>query len=270
MGCDAITLGSKDFGSGLEKLKALEDEADFPFISANIQDSFGANIFESYKIIRKNDINLGVIGLSSVFLNDELRVSDPLPILESLVDEVASKSDFVVLLFHANDQDITSVKNSGLDIDLIIQSKTTRRSNDGGGARIPVFSCGDRGKLVYRFEVEISNDSEKITDLSKLDREIATLDRQLRKATRNNASVEFDLSIPSEKRKFDEVERLKTRIRLVNEKIETTQNYIKFEKIELGKTVVDEPEILMIVDEGKRALETLSSPQPAIPFNRRQ
>ncbi len=267
MGCDAITLGSKDFSTGLDRLLDLEARANFPFLSANIRNDLGQSIFKPYTIVSKGDVTLGVIGLTSVFTNDEIQVEDPIPILESLVDEVRSQSDFVVLLFHANEQDIATVRNSDLDIDLIIQSKSTRRSNDGGAYKIPVYTCGDRGKYVYRFQVQIADNGTDVADLSRYQKEIVTLEKQLRRITKGGSVGSLDPNIPEEKRRINQVKDIQRKIDLIRKNMEMANSFISFEKIEMGKHIMDKPEILLIVDEGKKRISELSSPQPAIPYN---
>ena len=266
MGCDAITLGSRDFGAGLDNLLDLRSNAEFHFISANIKDEFGSLLFEPYTILQQDGMRLGIIGLTSVVMHDELKVEDPLPVLQSLISEVSIQSDFVVLLYHASDQDVAAIKNSSLDIDLIIQSKSRQRSNNGGNARIPVFSCGDRGKLVYRFEVAINNYGEKLVDVSNLEKDITTLTRRLKMQADKSKAV-GDLAMESEKKRIAEEKQLRERITKIEQQIQETDNYIRFEKIELGKSVVDEPEVLIIVEDGKREI-TKNSPQPALPLNK--
>ncbi len=266
MGCDAINLGSKDFSGGLDNLKDLEHKSDFPFLSANITDEFGGNLFKPYTVIVREGVRLGVIGLTSVFAHDEIKVDEPLPILESLINEVKANSDFVVLLFHANEQDIAAVRNSDLDLDLIIQSKSTRRSNDGGNYNIPVYTCGDKGKYVYRFEVNIENNGD-ILDLSSYNTQIATLEKDLRKNEKGRPDETIDTSIPEENRRLNEIKRINMQIDRIRSSMNSASNTLSFERIEMGKNIIDEPEILLIVDEGKKLLNGLSSPKPIIPYN---
>ena len=268
MGCDAVNLGSKDFSCGLDKLKELEQKSEFPFISANIFNDIGINLFEPYTIVERDGIRLGIIGLTSVFNHEDIKVEEPLPILESLLNEVKLQSDFTILLFPANEPDIAAVRNSDLDIDLILQSKSTRRSNDGGNYNIPVYTCGDKGKYVYKFDVKLESDGD-IVDLSTIDTEIQTLERNLRKVEKGNPNETVDVSTPEEQRRLNEIKRLKMQIGVMKSKMNAAGNTLSFERVEMGKNIIDEPEILLIVDAGKKELNALSSPQPAIPYNQK-
>ena len=53
MGYDAMTLGRRDFIIGLQALKERAEEADFPFLSANLVDASDENkpIFEPYVVL---------------------------------------------------------------------------------------------------------------------------------------------------------------------------------------------------------------------------
>ena len=74
---------------------------------------------------------------------------------ESNVPEIP-KSDLIVLLFNAEEEDIIKFQASNIDVDLIIRSKSKQRSDDGGKKRIPVYSCGDRGKYLYQLDLKLS------------------------------------------------------------------------------------------------------------------
>ena len=44
--CDVFSPGSHDFAAGLEFLKGLEKDANYPFVSANIFGKYGEKIFD--------------------------------------------------------------------------------------------------------------------------------------------------------------------------------------------------------------------------------
>ena len=51
IGCHAFSPGSKDFAAGLDFVQEMQTLANFPFISANIQDINGNRLFDPYLII---------------------------------------------------------------------------------------------------------------------------------------------------------------------------------------------------------------------------
>ena len=64
--------GVKDFFLGVEILYELEKLADFPFLSANIKDKNGKLLFKPYIVEEINGVRVGIVGLTSKFVNNEL------------------------------------------------------------------------------------------------------------------------------------------------------------------------------------------------------
>ena len=58
-------------------------------------------------------------------------------------------------MFDSEEIDHSKLQNSNLPIDLLIRSKSKTRSQDGGSKGIPAYSCGDRGKYLYQFDISI-------------------------------------------------------------------------------------------------------------------
>ncbi len=84
IGCHAFSPGAKDFAAGLNFVQNMQEQADFPFISANIQDINGNRIFDPYIIVDTDDISVGIIGLASSFNHSEVYVQDPKEILNEV------------------------------------------------------------------------------------------------------------------------------------------------------------------------------------------
>ncbi|MGM9582001.1 MAG: bifunctional metallophosphatase/5'-nucleotidase [Anaerovibrio sp.] len=65
-GYDAATLGNHEFDYGQEVLKERMSEALFPYVSANIRiEASGKNFIRPYTIIKKNDLKIGILGLTT-------------------------------------------------------------------------------------------------------------------------------------------------------------------------------------------------------------
>jgi len=267
MGCDGMTLGSKDFAAGVDYLKGLEEKANFPFVSANIRTTEGDLLFKPYVITRKGNIKVGVIGLTSAFSVDGIEVDPPIDALYAIVDEVADKSDIVTLLFHADDMDVKKIEDLNLPIDLIIQSKSRRRSNDGGDKAIPVFQCGERGKYLYEFEFGFAADNANIVDISSPKKTIEALDRQLMSLEKKTNS-EVSSDDPEIQKTINEIADLKRQKAKAQSIINNAHNYLTFERIEMGKKVADRPDILKIVDAAKEKIAGSQPPKPAIPITK--
>ena len=77
--------------------------------------------------------------------------------LAEVINEVDVQADVLVLLFDSEESDISKLHSFGYPIDLVIRSKAKTQSGDGGSKNIPIYSCGDRGKYVYQFDLTIFN-----------------------------------------------------------------------------------------------------------------
>ncbi len=78
IGCHGFSPGSKDFAAGLAFVQEMQMLANFPFISANIQDINGNRLFDPYLIIDVEGVSVGIIGLASNFMHSEVYVQDPM------------------------------------------------------------------------------------------------------------------------------------------------------------------------------------------------
>ena len=59
----AMTVGNHEFNFGFDYLMKAQEEADFPFISANIRrKSLGEHVFDPFKVIQVDDIKIGIAG----------------------------------------------------------------------------------------------------------------------------------------------------------------------------------------------------------------
>ena len=259
MGCDAFSLGSKDFSGGLDFVLSQYKKSNFPFLSCNIANKTGELIFEPYAIIEKNNINVGVIGLTSVFDNNEIEILDPIASLKNILKEVSDKSDIVILLFNATQQDLTKLYNNDLDIDMILSSRGRTRSSDGG-SQIPTYIAGDRGKILYKFDLNIVDKDLPFTDLAWCENTITRVSDRLEKMKQGNPSADLIQLYKSDEKTLNRIYGYQSQLNLANQLLENAINTLTFEKIELGKLVFDEPNILKIVDKGKEKIREIGGP----------
>jgi len=178
IGCHAFSPGSKDFAAGLEFIQEMQILANFPFISANILDVNGNRLFDPYIITVVEGVSVGIIGLASNFIHADIYIQDPIEALNKLVDEVSSQSDVLVLMFDSEEADIIKMQTSGLPIDLVIRSRSKTRSQDGGRREVPSYSCGDRGKYLYQFDLTVSDPNEQFIDLAVYENQISQAEKK--------------------------------------------------------------------------------------------
>ena len=259
MGCDAFSLGSKDFAGGLDFVLSQYKKSNFPFLSCNIANKSGELIFEPYTILESNNIKVGVIGLTSVFDNNEIEILDPIVSLRNILNEINSKSDIVILLFNATQQDLTRLYNNDFELDMILSSRGRTRSSDGG-SRIPTYIAGDRGKILYKFDLNIIDNDLPFIDLAWCENTIKRVGDRLEKMKQGNPDVDLIQLYRSDQKTLNRIYGYQSQLNQANQSLENAINTLTFEKIELGKLIFDEPNILKIVDKGKEIIKKIATP----------
>jgi 2',3'-cyclic-nucleotide 2'-phosphodiesterase (5'-nucleotidase family) len=268
IGCDAFSPGSQDFALGLDFLLKMERNANFPFVSANIKSATtGIHLFRPYQIVSKGGVNLGFIGLASQFTHPDLQVDDPIEVLKSIIDEVASQVDLVVLLFNSAEKDIKELQRSELPIDMVYRSKSKKRSNDGGSKNIPVYSAGDRGKYLYDVTISLNDKSLTFVDVTAQENALKNAVQRLERMQKNHPEgVNLKEAFKDDPQTLARVTNYERQVDEANYALANAINSFELTRYELNKTIADKPEILKIIDAGKAKISEFTAPQPAVPF----
>ena len=262
IGCHAFSPGSKDFAAGLDFVQQMQMLANFPFISANIQDVNGNRLFDPYLIIDVRGISVGIIGLASNFIHSEVSVLNPMDVLSDIVGEVESQSDILVWMFDSEEDDISKVQTSGYPIDMVIRSKSKIRSQDGGNKYIPAYSCGDRGKYLYQFDLTIADPNKQFIDVSVYENQVSRAEKKLNSMRDGNLMTDLHNLYKDDPQKLKEIDNYESQIKSAKKALEGNVNTIQMNKHELSKTVTDRPDILQIIDKGKVKISEIHGPQP--------
>ena len=266
MGCNAFSPGSKDFSAGKEFMLSSSKDASFPFVSCNIFDSSRNLLFEPYIMSEQNGIRVAFIGLTSIFESEGLIVEDPLTSLNAILDEVVAISDIRVLLFSSNDMDMKQLEKADLELTMIIRSRNKQRSSDGGSG-VPTYTLGDKGKLLYKFDLEVNSSSLNFVDIAWCDRTVEDSNNRLDKMKKGNMLIDLEKEFNDNPSALNRVLLYKSRIEQANQRLENAVNKIILNKIELGRDVNGNVEILQIVDKGKLEIKKNTTPQFDVPHD---
>ena len=258
MGCDAFSPGSKDFAAGLNFIKSLEKKSKFPFISANIANKKGELLFSPYIIKKYKGNRLAIVGLSSDFPSNQINVLDPISSLEHVIKSIGDV-DLIILLFNASDNDLNLLYSAQLPVDFILRSKGRVRSPNGG-PKIPTYSTGDRGKIIYRFDLNLVDSDLPFVDVAWCENTNDRIKDRLDKMKKGDESAVLEFLYKNDPATLNRIKNYKNQLNVANQLLENAINTVNFEKIELGKTVFDKPDILKIVDRGKLKIKDISGP----------
>ena len=259
MGCDAFSPGSKDFALGKEFILSSSKDAEFPFISCNIFDLNNNLLFEPYIISEKYGIKVAFIGLSSIFKSEGLVVEDPISSLNKVLEEVVPKSDIRVLLFSSNDLDMKQLKASEPDLTMIIRSRNKQRASDGGDG-IPTYTIGDKGKILYKFDLELNQKSLEFVDIAWCEKSIKDSNNRLDKMKKGDMLADLKKIFKDNPSTLNRILRYESKIEKANQRLENAINKILIDKIELGKDIAGDVGVLQIVDKGKLKLKEIGAP----------
>mgnify|MGYP006117020729 CR=1 FL=1 len=247
--CDAFSPGVKDFAAGLDFFKQLREDSNFDYVSCNIKDTNKELLLQPYKIISHEGFSIGVIGASSSFQNNQLYIENPFAAIQNTVKSLEGKCDFIVLLFSCSDSDYIKLNtlSDNLGVDFIVRGNTRRKSTDGGKGRSPIYSTGDRGKVVYQFDLKYKDKDSPLIDIAFYEKSIQGNQKRINKMISNPGSE-------------DKILTYEQNIQLSNSIIEKAQNTLQFKSVTLNKMIDDNPYVLKIVDAGKNKIIDMGGP----------
>ena len=109
MGYDAVGVGDDDLSLGKDFLIEISKKANFPFLSSNVvEEGSGNPLFQPYLVKELNGLRFGIFSLLApeTFLGPTdprkkgLVLKPPTEVAQSMVKELQTKSDVIVLLSH--------------------------------------------------------------------------------------------------------------------------------------------------------------------------
>jgi len=256
LGVAAMTVGECDLTAGLPFLEALADSARFPFLSVNLVRENGDPVLPPAVVVEKGGLKIGLIGASSAVKGGGGYRFDPLlPALEREVKAMEDKADLVVVLFHGTELDQAAIAAAGLPIDVILQSHVRVQMPTLGRGTAPVATMGIQGKYLNVLTLKVTSPGEPLVDLSEFERNLNYVEKSFERLRRNrpkDKSLEeiyaHDTSV------LDRIQFLREREAQARAALEKAANTINLERIPLGKSIKDDPELLALVTAAKAAM----------------
>ena len=259
MGCDAFSPGSKDFAAGLEFLLNQHEKSKFPYVSCNLYGLDQELLFQPYIIKESKGKKVAIIGLTSAFGTNELVVKNPINALEETIEQIGDSVDFILLLFNASQSDLNLLYNKKVPVDLILSSKGRTRSSDGG-SKIPTFMAGDKGKILYKFQINIVDKALPLVDVAWCENTINRITDRLDKMKQGQDSADLYKLYKDDQKTINRIKNYENQMDKANQMLENSINSLKFDKIELNQNIFDRTDILKIVDKGKLEIKEIAGP----------
>ena len=207
-GYQAMTPGSLDFVYGIDQLKALRAQAEFPFLVCNLKNADGSNVFEDYKVMNINGVRIGITGVTDG-MNTELAsraglvYEDPVVSVRDAVSAMGGRVDAFIVIASVSDSETIAQIAQIDDVNLVITSAGDEKSLEGitgGAVLVSPASGGETIGVVtmniHRNEVSFENEEigenvyAELTDSPEVSEEAAAVEEELRL----RADVSFALS----------------------------------------------------------------------------
>lgn len=169
---DAFCLGNHEFDYGWAHLNGLLAAAEFPALCCNVFDAVSnAPIVLPSMIVQIGGVTVGIIGIAPRFLEGSvikgalkgLRVEDPFPIVNELLDELEENTDIQVALTHQGLHEDKRLARSCPRLDLIVGGHSHDRTFDPlveGG--VPIVQAGAKGRYLGLFQAYVDTAADRI------------------------------------------------------------------------------------------------------------
>jgi Cytochrome c554 and c-prime len=126
MGYAALNIGHREAQLSADQLRELRSRAGVPFVSANLLDATTHQpIFESYRIINRGKWRIAIVGVldprgTSETLGSGLVVERMETVLGSLLPQLKSQADFIVLLAFTDEAAMHALAREFYELDVIL------------------------------------------------------------------------------------------------------------------------------------------------------
>ncbi len=154
-GYHAAALGERELAFGRAFVDSLLDVVPFPFLAANLSDpKTGARITKTYEVVTVGSIKVGLIGLLMKMApgavdTSAFRIEDPVAWARTLVPEVASKADYVIVLGHLGWGGAFLLAQQVPQIDVIVVGHGSHQTEEPQRVgRTVLVQAGDQGKKI--------------------------------------------------------------------------------------------------------------------------
>jgi 2',3'-cyclic-nucleotide 2'-phosphodiesterase (5'-nucleotidase family) len=255
IGIDAQNVGKYELLAGLLYLKKMENKfSNIPFISANIKSATtGELLFKPYRIVSKDGLDIGVLGLTNM-VPDTMRsvvMDDYISTGIKYIKELKNKVDLIILLVNADRTSQSSLSKHFDDAHFIFTSGSTHRTsasmtqNKNGPF---LYSNGKQGKYLSIIDLEIKDVNGPIADLSAQEQKVKQLNNRLKRLQKKDPNSSLEKIYAGKDNILNLIKRYRSDLKTAETAIESAANKMKFTSFALNKKIKDDPEMLTMVN----------------------
>lgn len=174
IGYDAWVLGNHEFNYGMEFLNKVMKTSKAKVLSGNVYNPDKTRLADSYTIIEKNGVKVGIIGMVTPNIVkwdaeklEGYNVTDPLEEINKAIDEIEDKVDVIVSVNHMGEGNEYDVKNSGVDdiannvkgVDAIVAAHAHTQVNKVVNG-MPVVENKSSGATIAQINITLKKDAK--------------------------------------------------------------------------------------------------------------
>lgn len=181
IGYDIWAIGNHEFNYGVENLKNIMKQSTSKILIGNLYNPDGTSFADSYTIIEKDGIKIGVIGMctpnitkwDSVNLKDYI-VTDPVEETKKIVKDLRDKVDVLIATVHMGEENEYDVPNSGVndlanacpELDLIIAAHEHKLVEETYVNNVLIVENKSSGATMSKVNIVVEKDKSgcKIVD----------------------------------------------------------------------------------------------------------
>ncbi|MCF7826684.1 MAG: hypothetical protein K9M55_06950 [Candidatus Marinimicrobia bacterium] len=251
MGCKVMNVGTNDLAGDIGFIMEMQQNANYPFISANTKDAATDKfLFEPYSIIEIQGKTLGFVGVTVG--DDRLKsfiFTDPVDAAQKAIEAIKDKVDLVFLMANVDDKTEKRLTAEVKDIDFLIRSKT------GALQRIPreqdgtvVIRIGKQGKYAGVLKITNVDDVSTMKNVSSQYTRIKFADNRLNALAKGVKEGEtLEEHFVGDENRLKLIARLRAERKTNVDLIQQLKNTYYLEPIPLNEKIADSPGVAAIV-----------------------
>lgn len=183
MGYDIWTMGNHEFNFGTEILDKITSKFKGTALAGNVYKEDGSRYLEGYKIIEKDGVKVGIIGMTTPmiveFENDSdhlkgLVVKQPIDETKKIIDELKGKVDVLVGVMHMGEDNENNISGTGVidmanacpELEVIIAGHMHKNVSSNNINGVLITEPYKYGRYISKVDLtfERGNDGVKLVD----------------------------------------------------------------------------------------------------------
>ena len=263
MGDYIYNVGYFDLAAGYEFLQEMKTTFGTNFISSNIVKAGTEELaFIPHEIIEKNGLKIGVFGITTALPAAEkaIEVNDYVESAKMKIAELRPQVDLLVMLFNSTRVQAVNAMDDLSEVDYIYLSRETTRTRPEKtqDSRLPLtYGFGIQGKYVGRFDLDISDNTQPIKDVTSAMMTVSIFEERLNNLQKRDPNRPLEEIYKNNQNVLNMVSQYKDGVTKSKSALSNGLNTSFYSLIPLGRGVASEKTLLAIVDETLKTCNTL-------------